>query len=153
VLSALKFMCVTVSGWLASSALSPRSLLMPCAWSCLTLSLCAAALGRSGRPGLAEASRSEPFAPRSAALPHAATIDATAAALPLPSRLPLLPRVTTWPLPTCCSHTRICLLHRAAPSLARLGAVRMWPCMPPSLCQLWRCGHVGHAVRMCVPIG
>ena len=41
----------------------------------------AATLGLSSRLGLAEAGRSEPLAPRPAALPHAAVLGAAAAAL------------------------------------------------------------------------
>ena len=58
----------------------------------------ATVLGRSSRLGLAEADRSEPLAPRPTALPRAAVLGATAAALRCrhvcttdPSRVAMLP--------------------------------------------------------------
>ena len=52
--------------------------------------------------------------------------------LPSMSRVMMQLRSQSLPLPSCQSRTRVCSLHRVFPSLARLGAVRTWPCMPSS---------------------
>lgn len=69
--------------------------------------------------------------------------------LPLPLRPSLLPHVMTLLLPSCRSCTRAA--SRCLP-LAQWGAVRMWPCMPPSFCHLRQCCRAGHADRACTPI-
>ena len=52
--------------------------------------------------------------------------------LPSMSRVTMQSRSQSPPLPSCHSRTCVRSLHRAAPSLALLGAVRTLPCTPSS---------------------